>query len=134
VGVGRETRLHWGRGWVFNFYLRYSLRTGAGVGAWIRGRGCLNPPAIRPVAMSIFNLMPCVNFGLNSTYTYIHPTTGESWRCGSLIYNLNSGKTAGLAPLISLQFSHTLCGKFLFSMWHFNVVVFNGDILSRYGS
>jgi len=28
-GRGRETRPYWRRGWVFNFYLRYSLEAGA---------------------------------------------------------------------------------------------------------
>jgi len=28
-GRGRDTSLHWGRGWVFNFYLQYGLGAGA---------------------------------------------------------------------------------------------------------
>jgi len=57
-GGGEAERLvPLGAGWVFNFYPRYSLGTGAEVSAWKRrrGRGCLNPPLILPVAMSTQN-------------------------------------------------------------------------------
>jgi len=51
AGLGDPSPL--GSGLVFNFYPQFSLGTEVGVWKQGRGRGCLNLPPIRPVAMSI---------------------------------------------------------------------------------